>query len=219
MWHEDKDYKNNERGQVAIIAIIVITLILVTVVFSISFIAVTDYRIAGVGNDSVQAYFLAESGMEDALIHLRRNLLYAGGTYDLDVGTYVITVNKNGNDFTVRSEGYVGDAVRVVTTSLTINIQTESITEYVAFGGDDVYMYWWNAVVEGDLWANDDINFTNDSKVYGNITSAGMGSFFTSWVNWGANILDNPNTADIIEGNIWSVNSLKVWGGHISGDG
>lgn len=218
MWLVDKTDRNNEQGQVAIIAIIVVSMMLISVVFAISFIAVTNYQTAGVNSVSVQAYFLAESGMEDALIHLRRDLLYSGGTYDSEVGTYTITVDKSGNDYTVRSEGSCGDVVRVITASLSINIQTEEITKYVAYGSDDVWMYWSNATVHGDLWANDDINFTDDSKVYGNVTSAGRGSFFTSWVNWGAEILDNPDTTDVVEGNIWSVNAIKVWGGHIHGD-
>ena len=218
MSHVDRKYESDERGQIAIIAIIVVSLMLVTVVFAISFVAVTDYKTANVSTDSVQAYFLAESGMEEALIRLKRDMLYSGGAYTSDIGTYEISVDKSGNDYTVRSEGSFGDVTRVITTSLSIDIQTEEVTKYVAFGSDDVWMYWSDSIIYGDLWANDDINFTDDSRVYGNVTSAGRGSFFTSWVNWGAEVLDNPNTPGVVEGNMWSVNSIKVWGGHIHGD-
>lgn len=219
MWQEDKRIKLNEKGQVAIIAIIVISLLLVSVVFAISKISLTNYEMSDISLHATQAYFLAESGLEDAIYRMKSDINYAGGSYETPIGDYSITVTNMGTYYTIRSEGVSNDVVRAVTSDVTISVESERITDYTVFGGDDVWMYWGNAVVNGDVWANDDINFSSNAIVNGNVTSAGRGSFFTSWVTSSAKIQDNPATATIVEGNLWSVNDIKVTtSARVSGD-
>lgn len=220
MSQEDKKINLiNCKGQIAIIAILIVSSILVLISLAISYISVTNYFIGNVGLDSTNAYFLAESGIEDALMSLRQDINYSGGSFNTPIGEYLISVNRvDDNNFNIRSEGVVGTVVRAVEVDISISLQNDRITQYAGFGADNVHMTGPDSIIYGDVWANDDIDFTDGSVAYSEVTSAGRGSFFTSYVNYGAEIKDNPNTIDVIEGNLWSVNAVRLCGGHVYGD-
>ncbi len=220
MWQKGKYSQfNKEKGQVAIIAVLVVSLIMVSVVFAISKMSLDNYEMADLSLSSTQAYFLAESGIEEGIYRLKDDLNYTGGNYDTPIGNYVIEVTDNTTYYTVRAEGHVGGVVRAITANLSISVESAKITGYSAFAGDDVWMFWSNAIVNGDVWANDDVDFSSNSTVYGDVISAGRGSYFTSWVSDHASILDNPATADRVEGNFWSVNQIRViLEGRVAGD-
>jgi len=209
---------NNSRGQMAVIAVIVAAIVMLVVSLGISSMVLNNYRVSTSSLDSVSAYFLAESGVEDALSRLKGDLNYSGGLYNSPIGTYSIVVMRNGSNFSVRSEGSVKDIVRVVEAVVSIDTQSPEVAKYGVFGGDDVWMFWQDAEVRGNIWANDDFDITSNCKIYGNLYSAGLGGFFTGWLNWGAEIFDNPDTPGVEEGNVWSANNVKVWGGHVYGD-
>jgi len=216
MWLKDKINLKLEQGQVAIIAVLSVSLIMITVVFAISKMSFDNYQMSDLGLKSTQAYFLAESGVEEGLAKLKEDLVYTGGTYNTPIGKYVIEITDFGTYYSIRSEGYVDDVVRVVTANFYITTLSEKITDYAGFAGDDVWMFWSNAVVNGDVWANDDVDFSSNATVFGDVISAGRGSYFTSWLSSEASIRDNPATLDRVEGNFWSVNQIKVvWNGYI----
>lgn len=75
--------------------------------------------------NSEDAYYLAESGIENALIRLLRDPSYPGETLSLDGGTAQITVTGT-DPLTVTSVGEKGDYMRklTVTTTFTNSILT-----------------------------------------------------------------------------------------------
>jgi hypothetical protein len=60
------------------------------------------------------AYQVAESGIENAKIRLLRDSMYAGETLPVGNGNAVITISRNGTQYTIRSRGTVGNFVRQI---------------------------------------------------------------------------------------------------------
>jgi len=210
--------KNNERGQVTLIAVLVLGIILTTVVIGIGTVSVNNLESSEDSLSATNAYFLAETGIEDALFRLTRDINYTGGLYTTTDGTYDITITEVGDDYGIESIGTSGKSERRIKAELTLQQANAGVAEYAVYSGDDVFMFWGDSEIHGDIWAEDDIDFTSNSSLYGDVFTRGDGGFFFSWVNWGANILDNPATVGVTEGNLWSYNSAKIWGGHVEND-
>ncbi|MBI2641878.1 hypothetical protein HYW87_04815 [Candidatus Roizmanbacteria bacterium] len=75
--------------------------------------------------EGMSAYYIAESGIENAILRLLRNPSYAGETLNLDSGVATVQV-VNRNPIAITSVGKVGNFVRKIeaTASYTNNILT-----------------------------------------------------------------------------------------------
>jgi len=78
------------------------------------------------------AYQIAQTGIENAKIRLLRDASYTGETLPVGLGNAVITISKNGTQYTILSKGTIGNFIRqiqVVTTYsnnlLTVTSQQE----------------------------------------------------------------------------------------------
>jgi|SRR3989344_1367352 len=65
----------------------------------------------------LSAYYIAESGIENAILRLLRDPNYIGETLVASGGTTIIQVTKNGNQYTIRSEGTQGNFTRTIQAS------------------------------------------------------------------------------------------------------
>ncbi len=60
------------------------------------------------------AYYVAEGGIENALIRLLRDPTYTGETLPVGTGTAVITVTGSSSSYTITSKGTVGNFLRTI---------------------------------------------------------------------------------------------------------
>ncbi len=67
------------------------------------------------------AYEVAQTGAENAKLRLLRDPSYAGETLPVGNGNAVVTVTKNGNNYTILSVGTVGNFTRQVQVQATYN--------------------------------------------------------------------------------------------------
>lgn len=97
-----KKYKD---GYVAIISVLIIGALVIAVAITISLLSIGEGQSSlslTSGEDSLQ---LAEGCMEDALLKIRANSAYAGGTITRPDGTSCsVTVSQSGADYTVTAQ-------------------------------------------------------------------------------------------------------------------
>src|SRR5258708_4889168 len=60
------------------------------------------------------AYYVAEGGIENALIRLLRDPTYTGETLPVGTSTAVITVTGSSSSYTITSKGTVGNFLRTI---------------------------------------------------------------------------------------------------------
>lgn len=109
-------YKNNS-GQ-AVITLIFITLIAIMIGSSAAIVSTLNSRSAQRVEDGSEAYYIAESGMENAMIRLLRDPSYSGERIDVGDGTANICVDNSGSPITVTSVGKIDNFVRTIQTSV-----------------------------------------------------------------------------------------------------
>ncbi len=104
--------QKKQKGQ-ALITLLFITVIAITISSAAIIVLTLNSRASQrmiSGND---AYFLAESGIENAMIRLLRDPTYTGETLTLADGTVEVTVTGDSQK-TVVAKGSVGDYIRTI---------------------------------------------------------------------------------------------------------
>ena len=174
----------NQRG-VSLLTAIFIGLILSSVGYVTVHQILTDLKNTGSHAQGLQAYWLAESGMERALRYLRITKPPPGGTAPITyinreaLGPGVITVTIDPDDdnpssylkrYTITSRGEVGSISR----TLRIQVQTSTFGEYAYLSGDENGNIWFttNDLIEGPLHSNDQIAITGSPVFKGKVTSS-----------------------------------------------
>jgi hypothetical protein len=114
--------KNRNAGQ-ALITLLFFTIIGLTITTAaISMLLVNSINGAKF-QQSLQAYQVAESGAENALLRLLRNPNYTGETLTVGNGTATITIS-GGNPYTITSKGQVGNFIRTIEVVASYNSQS-----------------------------------------------------------------------------------------------
>jgi hypothetical protein len=113
-----------KHGQTLII-LLVFMMVSIIVTTATVILAISGIQASGRQVLSSQAYDVAESGLENALIELLRNPSYSGETLTVGDGIATIVVTGTGNN-TITSTGQLGNYVRTirVTTTYTGGIMT-----------------------------------------------------------------------------------------------
>ena len=109
-----------QSGIASVAMVLVIMSIAMLVVASKSFVTVNSEKIKRNVLRSLESYYNAESGIEDALLRITNSgyTYGASNTFNLNGGTVVTTVSQSGRVRTVVAEGKIGTAVRKVEVSL-----------------------------------------------------------------------------------------------------
>ncbi|MDP2585656.1 MAG: pilus assembly PilX N-terminal domain-containing protein [Candidatus Levybacteria bacterium] len=110
-------FKVKEKGQ-ALITLLFFVLISLTITSGAIIIIITNSTSASKLAEGTQAYYAAESGVENALLRLLRDPNYTGETLTIGSTTAVITVT-GANPKTVVSIGQNGNFKRKVSTQMT----------------------------------------------------------------------------------------------------
>ena len=120
-----------DSGQ-ALITLLFFTVIAITITSAaVIIIMVNSLSGAKLQQGSI-AYEIAQTGAENAKLRLLRDPNYTGETLQVGNGNAEITVNKNGSQYTIVSEGTIGNFIRQIQIDatysnelLTINSQNE----------------------------------------------------------------------------------------------
>jgi type II secretory pathway component PulK len=112
-----KQYYFTTSGQ-ALITILFFVVIAVSLTSAAVVIFVVNSKSTTRFEQSTRAYYIAESGIENALIRLLRDPGYSGETLPVAEGTSVSQITNSGGIYTIRSDGTVGTFKRSIQVSV-----------------------------------------------------------------------------------------------------
>ncbi len=189
LWQKNKKnmIKNpqQEKGFALVITFIVLLLLLLLGVFFIGFV-ITEFKIAVSQKVGVRAFFLAESGVEEAIFKVKNDSTYKNnfeqGTFDPSSGTFSRTlVFADGESYTVEivslapgeaqvtSYGYFatgeGTAQRKVKVKIIKGLNPNPTWDKAVYASDDIDFFATNTDITGNIYAKDDIDIWGFSDV------------------------------------------------------
>lgn len=149
---------SQQTGVVALITSIVVGLLLVIITASGIALMGSELRQSTDYDQSIKAYFAAESGVEDALAYIKKNGLAAAVANDNGCAPYVIS-DSNFGEFGATKVSYTCQSVTTTSNNLTGNIPAEGAGQIDLSGTTDlsqVRLEWNQAPNDPSNW--DDSN-------------------------------------------------------------
>ncbi len=179
VWRET----GQERG-ISLIMAIFVGLVLSSVGYVTIHSVIMDSHIAGTHAKTVQAFWLAEAGMERAMRYLRFANPPPGGTapfihfnkVPLGAGTFTVEIDPDdGNpstfmkEYVITSTGTVDD----ITRSIRASVKTVTFGNYAYLTGNEGGKIWFNSndLLEGPIHTNDRFSITGSPTFKGKVTS------------------------------------------------
>ena len=176
---------NNQKGYVVLIVTFFIMIIMLSVALTMSSQIAFEQKTATSAVKSTQAYYAAESGIEDALLILRRNPTLSSASY---------TLNVNGATATVAIPIIIG-GTRAITSQGNNKSMVRSIQTVYVMDSQGVTFYYGVQAGDGGVVMN------NGSRVMGNVFSDGDIT--------GSGTIDNNV---VISGNFRKIQGVNVGG-------
>jgi len=153
-----KSIKNNQKGFAAFYITILVLVIVFAIAINIFILSFDQQKISINIVRSLQAYYLAESGIEDGILRLSKSMDWSN-PYALDLGTGTVTVeisNIIGGVRTITSTGNNLDRVRKVRT--TYQISTQNISFYYGTqAGNGGIIMGNNSQIQGNVFSNGNV--------------------------------------------------------------
>ena len=150
-------FKQKKLGFIAVLATFLVLISLSAVLFSLTKLVIAQHLISNNIIRSTQAYFIAESGVEDAILRIRNNMQLPS-SYTLSLGsdleTNVTVTGSFGGSRTITSIGEDSEMFR-------------SLTAVHNLDGDEINFFFGAQVGDGGL------TMDNGSEVQGNVFSNG----------------------------------------------
>lgn len=117
----------------ALITLLFFTMIATTVTGAAVVILLVNSLSGAKYQQGTVAYQIAQAGVENAKLRLLRNPSYTGETLDVGNGTAEITVTQNGSNYTILSQGTIGNFMRQIQVEATYsnNLLVVTSTEEV----------------------------------------------------------------------------------------
>ena len=112
---QSSDCGKNHNGQ-ALVSLLMFVLVAMTVIISTITTVISNTRSASTGQQAVEAYYVAEAGVENALLRLLRYPNYSGETLSVGSSNAVITI--------------VGSTVTSIATVNNLTRKIQVITSY-----------------------------------------------------------------------------------------
>ncbi len=147
--------KNNSRGFAGIIALLTVCSLVLILTFSLSASLFTKKQISRNLSNSLKSYYLAESGIEDAIVRVLKNYNYilGGDTFTLDGAEIEQNITKSGDTTTIDVSSSYLNNVRKLTSSLAVTTTAVSFYYGVQVGEGGLTMGN-NALVIGNIYSN-----------------------------------------------------------------
>ncbi|MDP2671170.1 MAG: choice-of-anchor R domain-containing protein [bacterium] len=180
----NKNFKK-EKGQAALITILIIASVLAILVAAFGALTVNDLKTIDKVTSSSQSYYVAESGIEDALVRIANKLPYSNN-YTLAVGNGSTEVEVSGtvNALVVTSKGNVSNHFR----KLSVNLDATTHSSQIAFNYGLQVNYGGlimsnNSGVNGNVYSNGDILGSNGAFISGSAYAANSPALAADQVN------------------------------------
>jgi len=124
--------KNNQRGYIALIAVLIIVVATLAIGLSLNSLSIGETQSGLLIQQSVQSQSIADSCMNEAYQKLRFDSAYGGGSLNIGQGSCIITVIPSGSDFIITVQSDVNNIITKLESSVTVN------------GNNIVVNYWQN---------------------------------------------------------------------------
>lgn len=111
-----KTYKN-QKGYIALIAILIIIAVTLAVGLSMGLLGIGETQAGLTGEQSRQSFQLANGCLEEAILRIKKDNNYEGGNLNIKEGSCNITVGrgpKQGNPFTINIQANVNNYIRKI---------------------------------------------------------------------------------------------------------
>jgi|GEM_PF-630384 len=169
--------KNNQKG----FAVFFITILILAAMFgigvSLTILTLGEHNISRNIIKSSQAYYIAEAGVEDALLRLVKSMNWVStSTLNVDGGSATIEISDIiGGSRTITSEGDVLNRIRKI--QIVYQVTTEKISFYYGaqIGGGGMEMGN-NAEVKGNVFSNGSVTSVQKGYIKDTIKVATIGS-------------------------------------------
>lgn len=113
-----------QKGVAALLTVIIISSVVLVMGLSTSYLGLGELNLGFTEQKGSEALAAAEGCMEDALMLLRLDNSYSGGSLSLENGSCIISVSSTGSDRTLVSSATVFGFTRTIQTQVTISSNT-----------------------------------------------------------------------------------------------
>jgi len=167
---------NKDAGFVAFFITILVLAIMLGLAFSITILVLGEQRISKNIVKSTQAYYIAEAGVEDALLRLKENPSMSAFSYvinNIGQGAADVDVSETiGGSRTITSQGDISNRIRKI--RVVYAVDTDEVSFYYGIQVGDLGLEMnGNALVHGNIFSNGTIKGASNTKIYGDAISAG----------------------------------------------
>ncbi len=201
--------EDNNKGQAAIIAIIVLTAVLLTVMTTILSIATSEYQLSQNDILDSQVKYLAESGIENAMLQIgQTGTSYTGGTFTSPIDTqinatdsvsvtYNTSVSPEQATLVSTAQSYqTGSTTKIeIQRSLKVVIQlgqNPAILNYALFANNTIYGEWFQT--QGNVQSNNELQLYQVNFNSTNVNAVGNGGGFGNYFYQ----VNDTNTSSIV---------------------
>lgn len=224
--------KDGQGGVASLMMVVVLSLVFLTIGIAVARTSLVKFHSLETLKNSRHSYYFAESGVEDTLIQFMNDISYIGNPVgeETPIGTYYSTVSNLGNVYDFKSWVTSGNTRRIVVLNITVSYEVAEIATKATYMADFFTIGGEGAKVRGDIWTNDDFIVEEEGIVEGNLSAAGKGSHAVNWVRdkvsggdpllLDGRVIDNPETTEVVEGNIVAADTVRVSGptAYVQGD-
>jgi len=167
----------NEKGQMALVTVVTILAAGVVLVVALGILTFNEIKKINNVEKSLQSYYAAEAGIEDAILRVRTPSMDYTASYTLSIGSVSTTVTINGplEDLDIVSTGNSEGRVRKVAVNL--NATPSNLNSNFNYGvqvGEGGLVMAANSKVLGNVYSNGNIvGALSHPEIVGNAFSAG----------------------------------------------
>ena len=167
---------NFQQGQAALMSVLMVIALTLVILLGVNLLAVISRQNLRREINSLQSYFLAESGIEDSLLRItRQDMSYsANNSLTLDGHTATISIEQTGQKLTVTSGGSVASQVRTVSTTMQKNTTEANFFYGVQVGEGGLEIRHNQGQVIGNVFSNG--TAFGAGEITGSVTVAGAGN-------------------------------------------
>lgn len=118
----------NHKGEV-LVTLLMFVLVAMTVITSVITTVMSNTRSTSTIQQGTSTYYIAEAGVENALMQLLRNPDYTGETLEVDGGTAVVTVTGT-TEKIITSQGQLNNLVKKIQVNVSYTDNQMSVTNW-----------------------------------------------------------------------------------------
>jgi hypothetical protein len=166
--------RKSELGFAAFLGTVIVMAVAIVVISSVSLATITEQKITKNAVRSAQAYYSAESGVEDSLYRIVKGKNYfASNSLEVASSSATISVSGTSGQKTIKVNGEQDNRFRNLQVKLNINTQEISFYYGVQVGEGGLVMSN-NSQVQGSIYSNGTIQGSNGANITGDAWVASL---------------------------------------------